>query len=331
MKQYFFFLVFSLLLLASCKEKTGHHPINFYYWKTNVSLGDTEKEYFAKLESKKLYIRFFDVDNTGEGIYPQAKIKKFDKTNLRAEYIPVVFITNRTFLNINQPEVDSLAKNITSLINEIAEANGVNPINEIQIDCDWTERTKDKYFRFLEILKNKSQKNISCTIRLHQIAYKEKTGVPPVLKGCLMCYATSQPTEFTEKNSILDMNLLQSYTKNINDYPINFDIALPLYSWAVVTNHLGKAKLINGVTKEELENQHYFKPIDNNFYEITEDFFFHNIYLNKGFKIKIEGITPQLLNEAKLYLNNKITRNYEIIYYHLDKPFIQRFSIDDLK
>lgn len=330
MKARYFVIFFLLLTFISCK-KDKEHAVDFYYWKSDVSFGETEQKYFKELNSEKLYIRFFDVDKTDNKILPQAKIRIFNPKTLNAEYVPVVFITNRTFTGISEEGLEESVKNVNDLINIISRENSVPQVKEIQIDCDWTKNTRFAYFEFLKKLKTLSGKKISCTIRLHQIAYKKDTGVPPADKGYLMCYATSQPTEFTERNSILDMSLLKSYTKNINDYPLDFDIALPLYLWAVVTNHLGEIKLINNATREELEAEDHFKPIDENKYEVVDDFFFHGLYLNKGFKIKVEDISPDLLKEAKTYLNDKIERDYRIVYYHLDKPFLERFTVDDLK
>jgi hypothetical protein len=319
-----------LLLFAAC-HTDRNHPVDFYYWKTNVSLDITEQRYFKELESKQLYIRFFDVDNEGNGIHPVAKMQAFDCTLLKAEYVPVVFITNRSFNGITVKGIEELADHVNTLIKEIAAANQLPEIREIQIDCDWTAGTRNDYFTFLKQLKEISKKKTTCTIRLHQIADRKQTGIPPVDKGYLMCYATSQPTDFSDKNSILDISLLKTYLKTINNYPLDYDIALPLYSWAVVSNHLGKAKLINGVTKKDLEAENRFQPLTDEIYGVTDDFFFHGIYLNKGFKIKAEGISPELLKEAKMYLNNKIKKDYRIIYYHLDKPFLEQFTINDLK
>jgi hypothetical protein len=318
-----------LLLLTACK-KDREHAVDFYYWKTRVSFDTTEQDYFKKTGSNYLYIRFFDVDNDGSGIRPTAKIQAFDCTLLPAEYVPVVFITNRTFIGINHQGIDELAQHVHDLIIETATQNHLPAIREMQIDCDWTNTTRNDYFSFLKKLKALSKKKITCTIRLHQIADKEKTGVPPVDKGYIMCYATSPPSDFTDKNSILDKTLLQSYMQTINDYPLDFDIALPLYSWAIVANHLGKIKLINGVTKQDISSEHRFKPLTDEIYEVSDDFFFHGIYLNKGFKIKTEDIRPELLRETKVWLNDKIKKDYRIVYYHLDKPFLEQYTITDL-
>ena len=202
--------------------------------------------------------------------------------------------------------------------------------NEIQIDCDWTETTRDAYFRFLKALAEHSGKRLSCTLRLHQIRDRQKTGVPPVDRGSLMCYATSSPLEGMSRNSILDMELLKSYTANINDYPLPFDVILPIYSWGIVTNHLGKVKLLNGLTADNLQTP-MFEKIDENKYLVKEDGFLQGMYINKGFTIKIETIGQELLAEAKQYLESHIERDYAWVYFHLSKGFLTRYEIDDLK
>lgn len=316
-------------MLSSC-NKEKKHPVDFYYWKSRVSIGDTEKEYFKKMDSKRLYMRFFDIDKEENDIVPKSKVGLFDPSALKgAEYIPVVFITNRTFIDITEDKLEWLVNRTAEMITMIGERNKVGEILEIQIDCDWTGETQTQYFHFLSLLKAKTQTIISCTLRLHQIKYKESVGIPPVHKAVLMCYATSNPSELSEKNSILDITLLKDYTAKINSYPFDLDIALPLYSWAIVSNHLGKIKLLNNVTSSDMDPV-FFNTVGTNEYEAKDDFFFQGIYLNKGFRVKTEGITPELLNEAKTYLDNKIDRHYRIIYYHLDKPFLERFTTDQL-
>lgn len=326
---YFLLLGFYLFLLTTC-DKPVHHDIQFYHWKANAAIGEVEQAYFKQLNCRKLYIRFFDVDKQGGDIVPLAKLRLFDPEVLNAVYIPVIFITNRTFSGISDEQLSLLVENILASSAEISAINRLPEAPEIQIDCDWTESTKQTYFHFLEKLKQASGKRISCTLRLHQIKFSEKTGVPPVDKGYLMCYATSEPTGDPGQNSILDMKLLKDYTSSIRTYPLDFDIALPVYSWAVVKNHLGKIKLINNVSESDLDSA-VFRRIDEDLYELQRDYFFRSFYLNKGFTLKVEGISPALLQEAKLYLEQKIRRPYDIVYYHLDAPFLTSYKISDLQ
>ena len=326
----FYALFIVMFIIAACKPER-EHAIDFYYWKTNVSINATEQEYFQNLDCRRLYIRFFDVDNDGTGVYPLAKVKPFNCEALQAEYVSVVFITNRTFSGINLQSISDLAQHVLDLTNEIVLVNKLPEISEIQIDCDWTSSTRDNYFRFLECLKKVSNKKITCTLRLHQIAERQKNGIPPVEKGYLMCYATSSPTDFSQKNSILDIPLLKSYLKTANNYPVKFDIALPIYSWAVVKNHLGHIKLINDVTEAELSAENRLQPLPDKSYEAMDNFFFRGIFMNKGFRIKVEEISPELLKEAKTFLNKHINHDYRIIYYHLDQTFLNQYTIEQLK
>ncbi len=174
-----------------------------------------------------------------------------------------------------------------------------------------------------------SGKKISCTLRLHQIKDRDKTGIPPVSKGYLMCYATSSPKDKDVENSILDLNMLKSYTKNIESYSLPFAVALPIYSWGVVTNHLGNIKLINNIDISNITDK-LLKKTGDSTYEVQDDFFLQGIYLNKGFTIRIESISPQLLKETRDYLDTKLKKDYEIVYYHLDKPFLENYTIEEL-
>ena len=315
---------------SSCKDDLKRN-INFYYWKTKVSIGDTEKKYFEELQSKKLYIRYFDVDVEGQHYTsPKAKVKSFDTGLLDAEYIPVIFIVNDVFKdNVYDSQPESLTRDVLNLMNLISDKNKIS-YDEIQIDCDWTPSTKDRYFSFLQTLAQVSGKKISCTLRLHQIKDRAIAGIPPVTKGYLMCYATSSPKDKDVENSILDLDLVKSYTKDVDTYPLPFAVALPIYSWGIVTNHLGNIKLINNLNLSDI-SEDFIKKTGKNTYEVQEDFFLQGLYLNKGFTIRIETISPQLLKDTRDYLDKKLNKDYEIVYYHLDKPFLENYTIDELK
>ena len=320
------------LMLSACTTRRNH-DVDFYYWKSKCAIGETERSYFGQLESKRLFIRLFDVDMQDGVAMPVGQIQGFGKDQLPSgsvKVIPVVFITNQTFLNyVSDDDIEMLASNVSKAVSHVMEKAEV-AYDEIQIDCDWTERTCDPYFRFLKRLADLSGQDISCTLRLHQIHEPEKTGVPPVVRGSLMCYATSSPMEGMSRNSILDMELLKAYTNNINDYPLNFDVILPIYSWGIVTNHLGQVKLVNGLTEADLQTP-MFEKQDNNLYLVKEDGFLQSLYVNAGFTVKIETITPELLAETKRYLDHQIDRDFPWVYFHLSQGFLDRFTIEDLK
>ena len=323
--------VFSLLIcffVIGCTQQNRPN-IQFYHWKSTVDFNETEVQLFKNLRSNKLYLRLFDVDTKNGIVEPIGAINKFDSQTLSADYIPVIFITNRTFTNTTPNKITILAEHVSILISRITSDTKIFNFEEIQIDCDWTATTKENYFLFLETLKKITNKNITCTLRLHQVKFKKTTGIPPVKKVYLMCYATSNPIQNDGENSILDLDLLKDYLQKINDYPISFDIALPIYSWAIVTNHLGKSKLINAVTQSDLSTVNFKK--DNNNFTAIDDTFLKGFYVNKGFTIKVETISPELLNETKTFLKSKINQPYDIVYYHLDSIFTNRYSLKDLQ
>ncbi|UKB84413.1 hypothetical protein LF887_01820 [Chryseobacterium sp. MEBOG06] len=312
--------LFLLFFITSCSKKENHN-YTFYYWKTNLKLDKEETKVLEQASTPYLYTRFFDVDKVGGKFQPVAVITKDKSFQTDKEIVPTVFITNPTMLNISAEEIQFLAKSIDHLIQKKAKEYHLKTGNEIQIDCDWTAGTRDDYFKFLKELKKVSGKEITCTLRLHQVKNKKQTGIPPVEKVYLMCYSTSSPLEKSDKNSILDVNILKSYLSKLEDYPIrNIEVALPIYSWGIITNHLEKHKLINALSKKDLENPN-FKKISEYEAEIQKDGFYFGSYLNKGFRIKVEEISQNQLEDVIHFLEKKIP-NFTIIYYQLDSKFV---------
>lgn len=316
------FLLLCLFILCSCsKKEKQEHLYTFYYWKTQLSLNKKEEKTLEKSTSQKLYTRFFDLDKRNGKFQPLGVLEKDSTFTTSKEIVPVIFITNRTFLNITPEEMDFLVEKTFELLQKKNQNFQFPSSDEIQIDCDWTAGTKADYFTFLKKLKSISQKNITSTLRLHQVKDKKKMGVPPVEKVYLMCYSTSSPLENSDKNSILDVALLKNYLQDLDNYPLKMDIALPIYSWGIITNHLGKHLLINGLNSKDLDHPNFKKINDNEAIVLKDDFYFGK-YLNKGFHIKIEAISTKQREEVVRFIENKIT-NFNIVYYQLDEKFIQ--------
>ena len=103
------------------------------------------------------------------------------------------------------------------------------------------------------------------------------------------------------------------------------DVALPIYSWGIVTNHLGKRKLINALTEEDLQNQN-FEKLGNSTYRILKDGFYFGMYLNKNFTIKVESIPENDILEVQKFIDQKINQPHLYIYYHLDSKFTNRYK-----
>lgn len=318
-----FHIVFLFALAISC-ESSKTKDYTFYYWRTHLSLNAAEKNALQKATSPYIYTRFFDIEKVAGKFQPVAVITKDESFETNKEIVPVVFIKNEVFYDITMDEVDFLAENVSTLIKKKQTDYHIKISSEIQIDCDWTAGTNKEYFAFLKKLKELSGKEITCTLRLHQVKNSKLSGIPPVDKVYLMCYSTSSPLENSDRNSILDLPILKNYLKNVDLYPLDMDIALPIYSWGIVTNHLGKHKIINALSVEDLKNSNFKKLSENEIEVLTDGFYFGN-YLNKGFHLKVEEISEDQLNQVKKFLDKKLS-GYAIVYYHLDSKFLNHHS-----
>ena len=149
-----------ILLLGGCKDKKQSKTINraVYFWKTTFDLNQKETDFLEDKKVKKIYLRFFDVDMSGNEVVPKGIVRLNSKVN--QEIIPTVFITNRVFEKTKISEIANLAEKIVSQIQKIS-----NSYKEIQIDCDWTLGTKDKYFYFLKTLRQKTKNKIRIYIQ----------------------------------------------------------------------------------------------------------------------------------------------------------------------
>ena len=328
MKKILFILLFISVFVA-CKKQ---HATSFYFWKTTYEISDFEQKYLDELNVQKLYVRFFDVDIKNNDAVPVGEINIKEK-NKQQEIIPVIFITNEVFKSLDKKEIEKLATNIKQEIQFIYPKISDKKIKEIQFDCDWTTSTKVNYFYFLEQMKKSAPTIIfSATIRLHQIKDKTETGIPPVNKGVLMYYAASNPLDFKEKNSILENKLAENYCKDLKNYPIALDIALPIYSWAIIENQLGEKRLLNGVRNTDLQDSTIYQLLKPNFYYVKKDAYLQGNYIYEDFTIKVEEISQAQLMRAAAFLKNK-TKNKELntIYFQLDSSNLTHYSIQDFK
>lgn len=249
--------------------------------------------------------------------FPVASIKG-RMTDLPQEVIPTLYIENAVFKH-----ADTTKKLLASQVWEkIASQNnflGVETIQEIHVDCDWTASTKDQYFQFLVDLGTLSKKEISSTVRLHQVKYAERTGVPPVKKAVLMCYNMGEIQNPQEENSILHFETLKSYAASASQYPLPLDVALPIFEWTVVFRNNKFAFILN--TTEVYKDQQLARASDKNEYTCIKSCRFGDKVLLKGDILRREVITDDNLEKAIHFLDTKIS-SYSLIFYHLDEQGI---------
>ncbi len=86
---------------------------------------------------------------------------------------------------------------MAALLQRQSNEAGTPPPREIQIDCDWTERTRNAYFQLLTALKREpflQGKILSATIRLHQVKYVQRSGIPPADRGRVCFFLLDAPS-----------------------------------------------------------------------------------------------------------------------------------------
>lgn len=307
----------------------------FYYWKSDGRyLSDKEKSLCNELYTQKLYLKFFEVDYNEEmGNFPISKtnLSSWDIRNLNFKsVVPTVYIRNVVFLKSTKEDLDLLADNVNFLINKYEKSEFKHEaITEFQMDCDWTPKTKDNYFYFLQKLKSLSGKEISCTLRLYPFKYPEKMGVPPVDKVMLMCYNLISPLENPGKNSILDLTELKSYLKNSGKYEKHLDIALPIYSWAQVYHNEKFSNLIYVDSKQLKSILKQEKPL---WFIVTKDTVVNNTYLRIGDRIKYEEIDAAKIKSAIKMLKQHVAfdKTTTIALFHLDEKQLNNFTNEEL-
>jgi hypothetical protein len=316
------FFAFCLILIFSCSEKQSPE-VSFYYWKTNFKLTDLEKQTINKNEVKKLYLRYFDVALSGDEPFPVSPVA-INENLKNIEIIPVVFFKNEVFLS-KQNSIEQLSQNVFKLISQINKKNKIE-IKEVQLDCDWSLESQERYFDFVSNFKKSSKLKISATIRLHQIKYFEKTKIPDVDKGVLMFYNMGKISA-GETNSIYDQKIAESYIKSLREYPLELNVALPIFSWAI---HIRNNKVINLISKTNSSNftsDKNFINYKDNFFRVAENQLKMGFFFQKGDIIKIESISKGNLSEMIEQVDSNIkTAPEEIIYYDLDEINIKQYN-----
>ena len=217
------------LTMAGCSERQELSEGNaVYYWRTELRLDTTERAFLREYNISKVYCRYFDVvmDKDGEPM-PNATIAFTDTLPQGVELVPTVYITEDC---MHEPH-PGLAEKLVKRILQMNETNDISGVREIQIDCDYTARSRQTYYDFLnEVNVQCSTFNVQCstTIRLHQLAME----APPVDYGVLMIYNTGDARKFTERNPVLDLRDVVPYLRNLDSYPLPLAAAYPVYRWS---------------------------------------------------------------------------------------------------
>ena len=315
--------IWVLFLLFLCCQNNPKPKVSFYYWKTVFKLSTVEKEILKENEVSKLYIRYFDVDikeNTPLPVLPILFKENIENFGI----VPVIFIKNEVMLN-DDVNLEDLGTKIRNLVAQINKKNNIN-CKEIQLDCDWTMRSKDNYLKFVTFFKKNYKGILSATIRLHQVKFFEKTSIPNVDKGVLMFYNMGIVSS-DEINSIYDRNIGKEYTDSLKKYPLPLAIALPIYSWAVQIRDNEVIDLISKLDANIFEDKNNFEAVAPLRFKVKKSLLQSGYFFKKDDIIKIELISKNDLFEMATDLSKQVKETpKEIIFYDLDAFNLRIYS-----
>lgn len=327
-----FYLFFLIVLIQSCGSDSPQKNVTraFYYWKSSFQLSKAEQQTLDTCQVNKLYIKAFDIDWNLATNKPEIKAPLVfqDSIPQNLSFVPVVFITNQTLKQISDTYLDDFADFVQGQLKRVWQDI---PYAEIQFDCDWTISTRAKYFKFLDLYRKHCQgKTLSATIRLHQIKFAHKTGIPPVDRGMLMFYNMSDWKKPQIKNSIYDLNAASQYTATLNKYPLDLDVVFPLFRWAVFYRGNRFMTVINKLDSKTLNQQKFLKKEGNKYY-LQGDIQAFGISLRKGDMIRAEAVDYEELLKGSRALSKQIsTQKLTFAFYYLDPNIVSYYSHEQL-
>ena len=312
MKKYLYLL---LVLLGACSYEDTPPEQALYCWKTQVQFSAEEADFVKNNRIERLYIRYCDVGLRDNAPVPIAPVD-IDTLSVQGKtVIPVVYLKNEIFnpelTEGNSTYISTLAHRLGDYIEQINRYYRLR-VSEVQFDCDWSLSTKQAYFSMLEAFKKEYPYQLSATIRLHQVKYREETGVPPVDYGVLMYYNMGRISA-TGANSIYDRSTALRYLGKLRAYPLPLDIALPMFAWGVHSADGQVLNLVGGLTHAEAQAISTLVRIDaSDIYKVAEQTYYKGRVWQAGDLIKIEEVSDaqrkEMLADLREYSSQPIRR-----------------------
>ncbi|MEZ4398713.1 MAG: hypothetical protein R3B06_01745 [Kofleriaceae bacterium] len=291
----------ALTLAAGCRSRSAagvdKPPARraFYFWRTTLTLAPSERAALAGLHVDTLYLRLFDVGWRDDGPTLLGPLVASPDLQLPAglAVVPTVYITDEVWRHVDDAGVASVAALVAREVTARTARLGVTP-RELQLDCDWTDTTRARYFAFLIALRGQvaAGTTLSATIRLHQVKYRERTGVPPVDRGMLMFYNMGRFSADPEARAIFDERAAARYLARLADYPLPLDGALPIWSWVIHLRDDVVEGLLQSTDPAELAGLDFLEPAGPDRYRATRATFLHGQFLRPGDLLKVEVTGP---------------------------------------
>lgn len=301
-----------------------------YYWKTQLYINDYDERFIKNHDISKLYTKIMDIDwHAVYGAYPTTANdieREFSRDSL-TEIIPVIFLTNESILQTPNENIDTLGKKLVLKAAKLC-GHGFNEVKELQLDCDWTPKSKEKYFKLIEVVKKQlNGRKLSVTLRLHQLKNKKITGIPPADRVMLMLYNMGKLSRYNEPNSILNISETKKYLAG-SRYSLPMDFALPIFNWGIRFSNKRFDGIIHRVNRETFDTCKAFVKQKNGLYHTVADYYtIDDNYFYNGDEIRIEDVSKEdLLKLPSMCKNISNSKKFCVSFFELNTYYVSKID-----
>ena len=343
--------LYALVALTACTRQSAKNveaARAMYFWRTDFRLSEEETAFLHAHNISKIYLRYFDVGvNEAGQVMPNATVSFTTDTLKDIEIIPTVFIVE----NCLQHNMDSIAQKLVARILQMNQTHHRGNVKEIQIDCDYTHRSRERFYAFLNEMHSELQPKgirLSATIRLHQLAMPP----PPVEYGALMIYNTGNVANPNGRNPILSIEDVAPFLKKLDDYPLPLCAAYPIFDWVALYGNKAPSQPtpIGEETAERrgslryllyghsLEDTTLYKPLEDGKYLVLASRTLPTtigrdatgIHLHVGDTIRHwQCEISDILKVKNAVEKHRSGINNRVILYHLDKQSLNHYKHED--
>lgn len=310
-----------------------------FRWKNNYWLEGGEEQAITRNGIQRVYHKLLDIDwNPANGAHPISVVRipyqwrNYSERNGnwtdQVELVPCVYITNNTFLKLDDAGTDLLARNLLRKLRmELPEQ-----VHGVLLDCDWSARTKDRFFRLTRIMNDSLDVPLTVTVRLHQYAQPAKTGVPPADRGMLMPYNVGTITDPGDVNSIFDRATAEPYFAHARPYPLPLDIGLPAFSWGVQFRNGAFVGVLQDQQVQDALSLGMLTGETNGTLQVTQENNEHMPQLHLGDVVRVERMTPEVIAQvAELARTAANSDTLAVAYFEVGTGTFQRMSREQVK
>lgn len=321
-------LALALLPLA-CRRSEPPAEISFYHWQQTLELQPAASQFLSRANVQRLFVRFFDVDLDAGGLpVPVSELACRSRAPFGVRIVPVVFLAERVFRSVCDPA--HLASQVAGKIGRIAARCGFAAAGEIQLDCDWTEASRGRFFAFLAETRKSLPAGtlLSATLRLHQVKFRGRQGVPPVDRATLMLYNMGEIESPRAGNSIIDAGTFRAYAKGLGEYPLPFDLALPIYRWGLIFRLDRLARIVNDLGEEDVVAAgDAFQALGQGRFLCRRGTHLAGAAVHAGDLLRLEAAEFPVVRECLRLARQELGgRRAGLVFYHLDSRSLERFG-----